>query len=371
MKTDTVKVVSGEEGDETVLVMKKKKFPWWILLLLLPLLLLIPISRTVRLQIVQQGNNAPVPNALTEFYYPEIGTFGSKVYVTQKDNTDAEGKVVFGGISEPLWYFLFDKFLGHTAKVTVHGGCLSENGLEYPYHEFPRFSFKQIEVPAQAINVPVTVIDADSKNPLDNAKVEIIRTLDGNTSIDSVFTDSTGVIMLNSSLCAQITLIGSKEGYENDTLSAGAEAIAQLNDTSRVLRLKPIFQGEGGDLRFNLQWYTKTDLDLRVFDPCGHEIFYERRQAECGEGEGNLEVDANAKYNNKPLVLTTEPQENIFFIKPARGEYKVKVNCFQKRENATEVEFNLTIIDRKSRKDFSGKVKSRETVLVTTYTVDY
>ena len=372
MKADKVTVVSGQEGDETVLVLKKKKFPWWILLLLLPLLLLIPISRTVRLQIVQQNTLKPVTNTTTEFYYPEIGSFGAKVYVTQKKDTDGEGKVIYEGISEPLWYFLFDKFIGHTAKVTVHGGCLSGDGMDYPYHEFPRFTFKQIEIPEQEISVPVTVIDADTKEPIDNAKVEIIKTIDGNTTIDSLFTDSTGIIMLNSSLCAQINLIGYKEGYENDTLTGGADAIAQLNDTSRVLRLKPIFQGEGGDLRFNLQWYSKTDLDLHVIDPCGHEIFYERRQFTCGDGEGTLDVDANAKYNNRPYTFTTEPQENIFFVAPSKGEYKVKVMCFEKRGNTlAEEEFNVTIIDRKGhRQDFSGKVKHRQTVTVTTYTVE-
>lgn len=372
MKADKVTVVSGQEGEETVLVLKKKKFPWWIFLLLLPLLLLIPINRTVRIQVLQQNTKQPVTGTTTEFYYPEIGSFGAKVYVTQKKDTDNEGKVIYEGISEPLWYFLFDGFFSYTAKVTVHGGCLSGDGMEYPYNEFPRFTFKQIEIPEQEINVPVTVIDADTKEPIGEAKVEIIRTLDGNTTIDSVFTDTTGVIMLNASMCAQITLIGSKEGYENDTLTGGADAIAQLNDTSRVLRLKPIFQGEGGDLRFNLQWYSKTDLDLHVIDPCGHEIFYERRQFTCGDGEGTLDVDANAKYNNRPVTFTTEPQENIFFVAPSKGEYKVKVMCFEKRGNTSaEEEFNLTILDRKGhRKDFTGKVKHRQTVTVTTHIVE-
>lgn len=371
MKADKVTIVSGQEGSETVLVLKKKKFPWWIFLFLLPLLLLIPISRTVRIQAVEQGSGNAIASALTEFYYPEIGSFGSKVYVTQKHDTDAEGRVVFEGISEPLWYVLFDSFMGLTAKVTIHGGCLSGDGMEYPYHEFPRLTFKQIEVPGSNISVPVTVIDAESKAPIDHAKVEIISRLNGNVNIDSLFTDSTGVIMLNASTCAEIMLIGSKEGYENDTLNATGEAYANMNDTSRVLRLKPIFQGEGGDLRFNLQWYSKTDLDLHVFDPCGHEIYYERRQYECGEGEGTLDVDANAKYNNKRSVFTDEPQENIFFVKPSPGEYKVNVMCFEKRgTRGTEEEFNLTIIDRKGRKDFSGKVKNRATVTVTTHIIE-
>ena len=36
----------------TILNYKNKKFPWWILLLLLPLLLLIPIKRSVHVQVL-------------------------------------------------------------------------------------------------------------------------------------------------------------------------------------------------------------------------------------------------------------------------------------------------------------------------------
>lgn len=125
------------------------------------------------------------------------------------------------------------------------------------------------------------------------------------------------------------------------------------------------FQGEGGDLRINLQWYSETDLDLKVTDPCGEEIRYKKRTATCNGGTGKLDVDANA---DSAPEYTMTPQENVFFTNPSKGDYIIKVHCYEKREDKPVVDFNVTIIDRKgNRKDFPGKVKQGETVTVTTW----
>ena len=125
------------------------------------------------------------------------------------------------------------------------------------------------------------------------------------------------------------------------------------------------FQGEGGDLRINLQWYSETDLDIKVTDPCGEEIRYKKRTATCNGGIGKLDVDANA---DSAPEYTMTPQENVFFTNPSKGDYIIKVHCYEKREDKPVVDFNVTIIDRKgNRKDFPGKVKQGETVTVTTW----
>ena len=127
------------------------------------------------------------------------------------------------------------------------------------------------------------------------------------------------------------------------------------------------FQGEGGDLRINLQWYSETDLDIKVTDPCGEEIRYKKRTATCNGGLGKLDVDANA---DSAPEYTMTPQENVFFTNPSKGDYIIKVHCYEKREDKPVVDFNVTIIDRKgNRKDFPGKVKQGETVTVTTWKV--
>ncbi|MBQ4408617.1 MAG: hypothetical protein II852_16595 [Bacteroidales bacterium] len=125
------------------------------------------------------------------------------------------------------------------------------------------------------------------------------------------------------------------------------------------------FQGEGGDLRINLQWYNESDLDLKVTDPCGQEIRYKKRTATCNGGTGKLDIDANADSDDE---YSKTPQENIFFTNPAKGNYIIKVHCYEKREDKPVVDFNITIIDRNgNRKDFPGKVKQGETVTVTTW----
>ena len=125
------------------------------------------------------------------------------------------------------------------------------------------------------------------------------------------------------------------------------------------------FQGEGGDLRINLQWYSETDLDIKVTDPCGEEIRYKKRTATCNGGTGTLDVDANV---DSAPEYTMTPQENVFFTNPSKGNYIIKVHCYEKREDKPVVDFNVTIIDRKgNRKDFPGKVKQGETVTVTTW----
>lgn len=125
------------------------------------------------------------------------------------------------------------------------------------------------------------------------------------------------------------------------------------------------FQGEGGDLRINLQWYSETDLDIKVTDPCGEEIRYKKRTATCNGGTGKLDVDANV---DSAPEYTMTPQENVFFTNPSKGDYIIKVHCYEKREDKPVVDFNVTIIDRKgNRKDFPGKVKQGETVTVTTW----
>ena len=127
------------------------------------------------------------------------------------------------------------------------------------------------------------------------------------------------------------------------------------------------FKGASGDLRINLQWYNESDLDLKVTDPCGQEIRYKKRTATCNGGTGKLDVDANV---DSAPEYTMTPQENVFFTNPAKGNYIIKVHCYEKRDDKPTVSFNITIIDSNgNRKDFPGKVKQDETITAATWEV--
>jgi hypothetical protein len=73
------------------------------------------------------------------------------------------------------------------------------------------------------------------------------------------------------------------------------------------------------DLRVSLSWYNYDDLDLHCEGPYGHIYF--------GLKKGILDVDMNAGGRN-----SRTPVENLAFIKPWDGEYRVFVNQFFVRE---------------------------------------
>ncbi len=119
-------------------------------------------------------------------------------------------------------------------------------------------------------------------------------------------------------------------------------------------------RGQSGNLRFNLQWQSTTDLDLHVIDPCGNEIYYKQVSGICSGNVGTLDIDANSRN------LIPNPQENIYFETPSKGEYKVLVSCYQWRgATSSPLDFNVTIIDKNGRQDFPGSVtKAQEKKLL-------
>ena len=172
----------------------------------------------------------------------------------------------------------------------------------------------------------------------------------------------------------EVAVVPPTDSTQKDTSANIVVQEPKIEEPKTIEEPKPIeepqkddkqFQGEGGDLRINLQWYSETDLDLKVTDPCGQEIRYKKRTATCNGGTGKLDVDANV---DSAPEYTMTPQENVFFTNPPKGDYIIKVHCYEKREDKPAVDFNVTIIDRKgNRKDFPGKVKQGETVTVTTW----
>ena len=92
----------------------------------------------------------------------------------------------------------------------------------------------------------------------------------------------------------KISITATKYGYNsNSTKVKNAVASSLTTQDSRTIPLTKIpdpptptppvvdnntsdLKGESGDLRINLQWYSRTDLDLHVYDPCGNEIFYSK-----------------------------------------------------------------------------------------------
>jgi hypothetical protein len=82
------------------------------------------------------------------------------------------------------------------------------------------------------------------------------------------------------------------------------------------------------DIRVSLSWFNFDDLDLHAKTPDGKLIYYADKQ-------GILDVDMNAGSGT-----TRTPVENLAFVKPKSGVYKISVDQFHRRET---IDFGFSI----------------------------
>lgn len=104
------------------------------------------------------------------------------------------------------------------------------------------------------------------------------------------------------------------------------------------------------DLRVSLSWYNLDDLDLHAKGPCGHIYFANK--------SGILDVDMNAGSGT-----TRTPVENLAFIRPKDGVYRVSVNQYSRRETtdfgfAIEVECKGVL----NQYSYPSALRDRETI---------
>ena len=240
MKSNTITVTSSENNGDVVLTMKRKKFPWWIFLFLLPLILLIPIKRDINIQYAQQGSDIAVAKAAASVTYSVTSTFGGKTMLTVNDTTDTEGKMVIAGVAEPLWYKLFGG-QSDSLYTSCGNGCYSLKNAGYKYRDFPPDDFKKVYLGAVASVETLKVVDADDNEPIPEADIQLIRTVDGNKTNDNTKSDVAGQFdIADMPLCGSVKVIASKEGYENDTIEASLFDISNMTDDEKTLHLKPL-----------------------------------------------------------------------------------------------------------------------------------
>lgn len=98
-------------------------------------------------------------------------------------------------------------------------------------------------------------------------------------------------------------------------------------------RVKKAGGNVDGKLRFSLSWDNTDDLDLHVYTPNGTRIYFGHRN---GQG-GKLDVDANGIDG-----MRDDPVENVAFVDPADGVYKVQVRQYCKR-SSSNVGFTLQV----------------------------
>ena len=236
MDKNSVTITNQEDSGDVVLVVKSKKFPWWIFLLLLPLVLLIPVKRDINVMFLEGGSNVAVSQTAANALYPEISTFGSVNEKTFSATTDNEGCIVIKDVKMPLWYKLFCG-ANDSVSVSCANDCQEVAGAKDALKEFPENSFKQVYLRAKTSTETIKVIDADDSEPLPEASVKII----GNGGEETITTDVSGAADINAMpRCGSITVVASKDGYENDTLEATLFDMSNMSENEKTLKLKPL-----------------------------------------------------------------------------------------------------------------------------------
>ncbi|MBR4324703.1 MAG: hypothetical protein IKP73_04140 [Bacteroidales bacterium] len=392
MQTETIKVTSDAGNQDVVLVMKRRKFPWWIFLLLLPLILLIPIPREIKLQFVNGDGNTPVSGKEATISYPVLYSFGVDYIANTVRTTDGEGKIVIDNVKEPLWFRLFP-----VCKDSLQAGMQTDCGTAgraLLYKDVPRDKFLVITLQSLSSGLTIKVIDSSNGKPLPGAKVVI-----GNKEY---ITDDAATIKTTLPHCSDLKAVANKEGYTGDSLSIIGYK-PKTSPDERTLKLTPIkkeepkpdppkpdppkkqdppkpdppkqddLKGKTGDLRFNLQWYCKADLDMIIKDPCGRLTYYDRKRTSCNGSTGILDIDANQDATNHPERASTSPQENTVWTNPSNGNYTVIIKCcpFHPRMNlpSKKIKFTLTIIDKNGRIDKTGQIGENDSLIFTTHTL--
>lgn len=112
--------------------------------------------------------------------------------------------------------------------------------------------------------------------------------------------------------------------------------------------------GADVQLRISLGWFNSDDLDIHIYEPNGTHIYFANKG-------GKQDVDMNAGYHNNPV----DPVENVSYVRPQDGVYRIAVNQFSKR-STNNPGFVLELEDATGIQQFSYAKPVRDTVMVGT-----
>jgi hypothetical protein len=119
--------------------------------------------------------------------------------------------------------------------------------------------------------------------------------------------------------------------------------------------------------RVSLAWQNSDDLDLHVHEPDRNHIYFGSR-GRRSKNTGELDVDMNRSPSGYEFS-NTAPVENVTWITPMNGDYRVVVNNFNKRSTnnqgyTVEVECDGAVNQYTSAKS-PGSGQDKEVLVIT------
>ncbi len=118
-----------------------------------------------------------------------------------------------------------------------------------------------------------------------------------------------------------------------------------------------ITQVKTGKVQVSLSFDDNTDLDLHVFEPDGTDIYWLNAESDNG---GKLDLDANAACESDAMKKINN--ENIYWSKTAKGEYRVIINYYQyctKYCKSDEVNWTVTVNNKGEITRYRGQMSKK------------
>ena len=233
-----------DESKVHVIQFKKRKY-WWLLLfllLLLPLILLIRFEKDVVFKTINAVDNSVLQGTNVEFSFLDrhFFNFSSTKFldtdtISLQDITNTEGTVIFKNVSYSLYAKMFHS--NDIAQVNATNRCFMGDSLKPKFFDLKDKEETLLKLPERTYDLDFRVIDSDDNQPIPEAKV-VVTDNAGNKKEETA--DANGTVVFNNiSYCSSIHIVGSKYGYENDTIAEGVIVLKEDPD-ERILRLKPV-----------------------------------------------------------------------------------------------------------------------------------
>ena len=271
----------------------KRNWLWLLLLLLLlPLLLFVRCNRQITVTTLDKFTGEEIPGVevkmnYTSHYLFKNGRFFASIPEERIDTTDVDGKATFSKLGCSVYSYIFYGLSKATFTATDECHSADPDPSKCLFHYTWK---KKINMVEKTTSITMEVVDKENHDPLANARVVYQYTLNGNETVDSVFTNGAGQFELaNVPQCGDINFrTVSCYGYEDENnLVRNVAAIKSVPD-SAIIELTPVKQSFSYFVKnkFTKEPIPEATVTVTLTSPGGNKIVGQATTNVDGKGRG-------------------------------------------------------------------------------------
>jgi len=350
----------NENDSEYLIKLKGRKWRWLLLLLLLlPLLFLIKCEKDITV-IVLYSDSIPAINTDVNLKYTERELLhfnptilGYKYFDSQNQTTDSSGIVYFKKLKCSLYGYLFHS--SDSLYINIDGlDCYNSGGYAKKYKEVSDGEEIIINLIERTINLDFTVHSKQDSMLLVDANVILKYKKNGISKEQQDTSDASGKVYFeNVTLCSELTITASCDGYYDTTLVV--ESIEDIANElqKREIYLRPIF----ATVKFVVKNYeNKSPIALATVKVCNET-------GSCSEKKTNINGEVGmAIFDNLFVKSNLEVTAKCIHYKDTLQPLKGTVEYFKDADIDNRTlwlvpvtnDCNLRIVDKETGQPISG-----------------